>query len=770
MKFTLSWLKEHLETSAKAEEIADKLTSLGLEVEDYTDLGKKYEPFLVAEIVEAEKHPNADKLRVCKVNNGTETMQIVCGAPNARAGIKVILAPVGALIPNGGFQIKKSKIRDVESNGMLCSAEELELGTDSAGIVELATDAPVGSKYAEYAKLNDTLFEIAVTPNRADCLGVRGIARDLATSGLGTLKELKLENRDSEFESPIKVNSESYYIGCCIKNVKNGAAPEALAAKLKAIGQEPISALVDITNYSTIDLARPLHVFDADKLKGNLTVRYAKKGEKINALNNKTYELDGELVIADDSGVVALAGVIGGIETSVDENTKNVFLEVGYFDPLEVAKTGRKHQIDSDARHRFERFIDPDFMETGTHNAIALITKICGGEASKLVIAGKKPQASREIKFDFETIKLFAGVEVTKAEAEKILTNLGFQVSGDKVTTPSWRTDVEGPADLAEEILRVFGYDNAALQPLPYSGRKTLPGFAQNRNIARDVLSARGFAETVNYSFIEPKTANIFGNTVQLINPISADLSEMRPSILPGLIKAAVNNANRGAASLALFETGPVFEVATEKSAIGGIRTGSDTPKNVYGKGRNVDVFDAKADALAILESLGVKDPQIKIEAPSYMHPGRSGTFALGKNILGYFGELHPSILKRLDVDFPVAGFEIFLDNLPESRKKYKKFEASDLQAVNRDFAFLLGNDVRADDLASNIKKADPLITEVHIFDVYSGDKIEAGKKSIALSVNIQPKDKTLTDSGIEAISKKIVDSVAAKFGAVLRQ
>lgn len=770
MKFTLSWLKEHLDTSANADVIAEKLTSLGLEVEDYTDLGKKYEPFIIAEIQEAEKHPNADKLRVCKVNTGKEVLQIVCGAPNARAGIKVILAPVGANIPNGNFQIKKSKIRDVESNGMLCSAEELDLGTDSDGIVELSADAKIGDKYAEFAGLNDTLFEIAVTPNRADCLGIRGIARDLAAGGLGSLKPLQNTEIKLSGKSPISVNSESYYIGCYIKGVKNIASPECAANKLKAVGQTPISALVDITNYSTIELARPLHVFDADKLSGNITVRHAKKGEKINALNNKTYELDGELVIADDKGVVALAGVIGGVESSVDENTKNVFLEVGYFNAADVAASGRKHQIDSDARHRFERFIDPDFMETGAKVAASLITQICGGEASELVIAGKKPDTAREIKFDFEKIKLFAGIEISKTDAEKILTNVGFKVSGSSVSVPSWRADVEGPADIAEEILRVYGYDKAPLQPLPFAGRQTLPQFAVNRNNARAILAARGFAETVNYSFIEPVTASIFGNTVQLVNPISVELSEMRPSILPGLLKAAGNNANRGAASLAAFEIGPIFDSASEKFAVAGIRTGSDSAKNLFGKSRSVDVFDVKADALAVLESLGVKDPQIKLEAPQYMHPGRSGVFAQGKNVLGYFGELHPAILKTLDIESAAAGFEIFLENIPEARRKYKKFEALDLQAVSRDFAFVINNDVRADDLAANIRKTDQLITNVDIFDVYTGDKVEKGQKSVALSVNIQPREKTLTDSEIEVISKKITDSVAAKFGGILRK
>jgi phenylalanyl-tRNA synthetase beta chain len=764
MKFTFNWLKDNLETSATAEEIAVQLTALGLEVENFTDLGKKYAPFIVAEILEATRHPNADKLQVCKVNNGKEVLQIVCGAPNARAGIKVCLAPVDALIPNGNFKIKKSKIRDVESNGMLCSTEELELGGDAAGIMELGADAVVGSKFADYKNLNDCLFEIAITPNRADCLGVFGVARDLAAAGLGKLIPINTPKIEHKGESPIKVSGAEYYIGCYIKNVTNGESCETNKRMLTSIGQTPISYLVDTTNLSNFEFARPLHVYDADKIKGNITVREAKKGEKLNALNNKSYEMQGgELVVADDNGIIALAGVIGNIETSVTAETKNVFLEVAYFNPIKVAESGRRHQIDTDARYRFERGIDVDFML----HAADLATACIGKEASEYVICGKKPESTREIEFDFEKIKIFAGIEIKKEEAEKILTALGFKIAANKITTPSWRADVHGPADIAEEILRVYGYDKVPNQALPYAAPAALPDSMAAKIAARKTLAAKGLLEVVTYSFIKPEDAKTFGGgneALQLQNPISVELSEMRPSIIPNLLEAAQKNSNRGIKNIGLFEIGPVFG-EKEQVMVAGIRAGKTAEKNIHGESRNFDAFDAKADLLAIIGSIG----ETRATAPSYYHPGRSGGVYLGKNCLGYFGELHPKLAKAYDLP-SVAVFEVFLDNLPASRKKYKKLEKSDFQAVTRDFAFVLNDDVRADDLAANIRKTDQLIEKVNIFDVYSGDKIEKGKKSVALSVLIQPKDKTLTDNEIEAVSKKITDAVSQKFGGSLRQ
>ena len=753
MKFTYNWLLEHLETSAKPEEIAEKLTDLGLELEEFTDLGKTYAPFLVAEILEATRHPNADKLQVCKVNTGTEVLQIVCGAPNARAGIKVCLAPVGANIPNGNFQIKKSKIRDVESNGMLCSATELNLGADSEGIMELSADAKIGSKYADYAGLNDCLFDIAITPNRADCLGVHGIARDLAAAGLGKLKPLADPKIKHSGASPITVSGAEYYIGCYIKNVNNGASCETNQRMLKSIGQTPISFLVDNTNISTFELGRPLHVYDADKLKGNIQIRDAKKGEKINALNNKTYEmLGGELIVADDSGIIALAGIIGNVETSVTAETKNIFLEIAYFAPERVMQTGRAHMIDSDARYRFERGIDINFMK----HAADLAVDCMGGEASEYVICGQEPKWQREIEFDFSFIKTHGGVDVEISKAKEILTALGFTLNGNKIAVPSWRRDVEGRADIVEEILRVVGLNNIPLTPIKYSTPVT-----PTPNFARNALVARGLTEVVTYSF-EP--AAHMSPAPKLLNPISEELAVMRGCIIPNLVSAAIRNSNRGFKNIGLFEIGPVFG-EKEQVVATGIRVGKNSDKNIHGNVRLIDAFDAKADLIAITGSYG----EVRAGAPDYYHPGRSGGIFLGKNCLGYFGELHPALVKKIGAPTPIVAFEAFLENLPNTQKKYKKIEVSDFQSVTRDFAWTLPADVKAADLINAVWKVSKLIESVDIFDVYQGDKIEAGKKSIALSVTLQPTDKTLTDKEIEDICATIIKEAAAKFGANLR-
>lgn len=758
MKFTYNWLLEHLETSATPQEIAEKLTDLGLELEEFTDLGKTYAPFLVAEILEAEKHPNAERLQVCKVNTGTEVLQIVCGAPNARAGIKVCLAPVGANIPNGNFQIKKSKIRDVESNGMLCSATELNLGADSEGIMELSADAKVGSKYADYAGLNDCLFDIAITPNRADCLGVHGIARDLAAAGLGKLKLQKHANIQSSIKSPFSIlQSPSYYIGRYFADIKNGNA-EDLASKLKAIGQAPISTLVDITNFITFDLGRPLHVYDADKLKGNVHVREANQGEKINALNNKTYKMQGgELVVADDNGIIALAGIIGNVETSVTPETKNIFLEVAYFDPAKVMVAGRKHMIDSDARYRFERGVDTEFMQSGAEIASSLIVKFCGGKASDFVYSGIKPEEKREIEFDFSFIKTHGGVDVEINKAKEILSALGFTLNGNKIAVPSWRKDVEGRADIVEEILRVVGLNNIPLTPIKYSTPVT-----PTPNFARNALVARGLTEVVTYSF-EPVAHN--SPAQRLLNPISEELAVMRGCIIPNLVSAAIRNSNRGFKNIGLFEIGPVFG-EKEQVVATGIRVGKNSDKNIHGNVRLIDVFDAKADLMAITGSYG----EVREGAPDYYHPGRSGGIFLGKNCLGYFGELHPALVKKIGAPTPIVAFEAFLENLPSAQKKYKKIEVSDFQSVTRDFAFTLPVDVKAVDLINAVWKTSKLIESVDIFDVYQGDKIEAGKKSIALSVTLQPMDKTLTDKEIEELCAIIIKEVEGKFAANLRK
>ena len=763
MKFTHNWLLEHLDTSASAEQIAEKLTDLGLEVDDFRNLGDIYKPFVVAEIVEAVQHPNADKLRVCKVNNGSEILQIVCGAPNARAGIKVCLAPVGANIPNGNFHIKKSKIRDVESNGMLCSAEELNLGGESDGIMELSSEAKVGSTYAGYAGLNDSVYEIAITPNRADCLGVRGVARDLAAVGLGKLKDWKIENPKTETKSPVSVKSDSYYIGRYFENIKNGISDDYAAGKLKAIGQTPISTLVDITNYITFDLGRPLHVYDADKLKGNIHVREAKAGEKINALNNKTYEMQGgELVVADDNGIIALAGIIGNVETSVTNATKNIFLEVAYFEPAKVMQAGRRHMIDSDARYRFERGLDAEAMQSGAEFASWMINSKCGGKASEFVISGTKPEIKREIEFDFSYIKQHGGVDIAEVRAKEILQNLGFVVSGRKISVPSWRQDVEGRADIVEEVLRVDGLKNIPLTPIKFGAPIT-----NHPNIYRNALVARGMNEVVTYSFGSEAFYNKWHSSSgqKLLNPISEELSVMRDCLIPNLVEAAIRNNNRGFKNVAIFEIGPVFG-EKEQIVAGGIRVGKDSERNIYNAVRGVDAFDAKADLLAITGEYG----EVRAGAPGYYHPGRSGGIFLGKNCLGYFGELHPALVKMIDAPTPIVAFEAFIQNLPKSQKKYKKIEVSDFQPVSRDFAFAVNIDVKSSEIVATIRKVSLLVDKIDIFDIYQGDKIEKGKKSVALAVNIQPKDKTLTDAEIEAISANIIKEVTTRFQAELRK
>ncbi|PIR31648.1 MAG: phenylalanine--tRNA ligase subunit beta [Alphaproteobacteria bacterium CG11_big_fil_rev_8_21_14_0_20_44_7] len=777
MKFTYSWLKEHLETEKSPAEIAEKLTALGLEIEEFTDMGAKYEPFLVAEILEAEKHPNADKLQVCKVNNGTETLQIVCGAPNARKGIKVCLAPVGAYIPAADFKIKPTKIRDVESNGMLCSAAELGLGEDTAGIMELGADAKVGSKYADYAGLNDSFFEIAITPNRQDCLGVRGIARDLAAANYGKLNALDHPSglSNHSLKCPIDVGGAIYYVGRYFQNVQNQPSPAWLQNRLKSIGLEPISALVDITNYITFDLGRPLHVYDADKLQGNLTIREAKKGEKINALNNKEYELQGfEPVIADDNGVVALAGVIGNIESSVDENTKNIFLEVAYFDADEVAKSGRAHQIDSDARYRFERGIDPDFLITGADIATNMILEICGGETSEMIHCGEEPNWHNEIEFDFAKVKSLGGIDIPREACEEILVDLGFAVKGNKISVPSWRRDVEGTADLVEEILRINGYDKVEPQILPFSGIKSQKSVIRK---IRDILASRGLTEAVTYSFLCETAAQGFGGgsaALKVSNPISSELSDMRPSILPNLLEAARNNANRGVKNLSLFEIGPIFNENGEQQTVSSIRVGKNADKNIYGDSRKIDVFDAKADILAVLESLGAPEAQIRTEnLPKYYHPGRSAGLYLGKNCLGYFGEIHPATLKTCDISDVVVGFELFMDNIPQGKSakaKYKQLVTSDFQPTSRDFAFIVPNDVKAGEIVTRVQKLDDLITSAQIFDVFEGKNIEEGKKSLAFSVHLQPTKATLTDAEIEKVSSSVINLVEKEYSGVLRK
>ncbi|MDX1975497.1 MAG: phenylalanine--tRNA ligase subunit beta [Rickettsiales bacterium] len=797
MKFTLSWLHEHLYTSASLDQISKTLTAIGLEVESVSNPAESLKAFTVAKILSADKHPEADKLRVCKVQSDAGELQIVCGAPNARAGIFVALAKEGAHIPGNGMVIKKTKIRGVESCGMLCSADELALGGDSAGIIELP-EAPIGAPIADVLGLNDPVIEIAITPNRADCLGVRGIARDLAAAKLGTLKPLPDTSAiKGSFISPINVSIQDdkkcpQFIGAYIKGVKNGESPTWLKQRLEAIGQKSISTLVDITNYITFDLGRPLHVFDARKVSGNITVRDAKEGESFKALNGKDYVLKaGMTVVADEQAALGLGGVMGGESTGCLPDTTDVFLEVALFDPTHIAQTGRTLQIDSDARYRFERGIDVHFVETGALLAIRLIRELCGGDVSNLVITGKTPVWQRNFDLTAARIASLGGVTLATAEVARIFTALGFShtatASGWEVAPPSWRADIDGEADLIEELLRIHGYEHIPATPLPKpaSFTKTALTLAQKRvHLAKRGLAARGFLETCSWSFLSEKNAALFGGTnpaLKLLNPIAADLSVMRPSLLPNLLDAASKNANRGVKDINLCEVGLQFHDITpdgQKMVACGIRSGAQSgfahsKGNMKQDVRSVDAFDAKADALAVLMSLGLAKADITTQVPSYYHPGRSSALTLGgKIILGYFGELHPAIVQQFGLE-QVVGFELFLEAIPAPRAKGKAkptLKLSDYQAVERDFAFIVDEKVSAADIIKTINAAEKnLITSVELFDVYSGKGVDDGKKSVAIKVTLQSFERTLTDADITTVSQAIIAAAAKGFAGVLR-
>lgn len=799
MKFTLNWLKDHLDTTASLEDIAKALTACGLEVEGVTDRSKDLAPFTVAKILHAEKHPEADKLRVCRVQADTGELQIVCGAPNARAGIIVALAKEGAVIPGNGMVIKKSKIRGVESQGMLCSLEELAVPGDSEGIVELPESAKVGDSVAAALGLNDPVIEIAITPNRADCLGVRGVARDLAAAGLGTLKALDVPQAAGSAASPVAVNITDaqclQFIGCYISGVTNGESPDWLKQRLAAIGQRSISALVDITNYLTFDLGRPLHVYDVKALKGGLTVRESKAGEVLKALNGEEYTLPAGLcVIADEAGAQALGGVIGGEPTGCTGSTTEVFLEVALFNPVAVAKAGRMLQIDSDARYRFERGVDVAFLEDGAQLALAMIQKLCGGTAGQLVKAGGMPAWQRKLPLRQARVAELGGVSLPEAKIEAILTALGFAcektVGGWNVTPPSWRGDVDGEADLVEEVLRIHGYDNIPATSLP--GVATLSKAAyspmqRRAHIAKRALAGRGMMELCSWSFLPQAQAVAFGGgseALKLLNPISAELDAMRPCLLPNLLEAAKKNANRGFTATQLFEVGLQFHDISptgQKLVAAAIRCGQAGEPRYGAEGfkqeeRGVDAFDAKADALALLAAMGMhKADIVTTNLPAWYHPGRSGALTLGgKQVMGYFGELHPGLLAQLDVKGPVAAFELFLEAIPLPRAKGKAkpaLKVSDFQAVGRDFAFVVDAGVSAADISKAIAAAEKqLITAIEIFDVYSGKGVEPGKKSVAVKVTLQAPDRTLSEADINAASAAIVAAASKAFGGQLRQ
>jgi phenylalanyl-tRNA synthetase beta chain len=786
MKFTLSWLRDFLDTTATLDPITETLTAIGLEVENVTDHSAALQPFIVAEIVEAVQHPAADKLRVCKVNDGGGVRQVVCGAPNARAGIKVALAREGVKIPANGMVIKKSAIRGVESNGMLCSGRELGLSEESDGIIELSASATVGESIVGALGLGDPVIDINVTPNRADALGVYGIARDLAAAGMGRLKD-DAKRHDGKGSSPISMKIETpgcpLFIGCHITGVKNGPSPEWLQQRLKSIGLRPISTLVDITNFMTFAYGRPLHVFDAGKLKGNITVRAARDGEKLKALDGKEYALSSSMIaICDDAGVVGLGGIIGGEATGCDESTTDVFLEAAYFDPASIAHTGRALGIESDARYRFERGVDPAFVKAGAEIAVAMILELCGGAASALVIAGAEPEWKRTIAFDMKKVERLGGVNLPKERIAATLAALGFDINGNDVTPPSWRADILGQADLVEEVLRIARYEAIPATALPRTEKKAaLRPEAKRATLMRKTLAVHGMTEICGWAFVPHAQAVQFGGgneALRLLNPIHADLDTMRPSLLPGLIAAAARNADRGHASLALFEIGNVFEDTTpkgQKLAAAGIRTAKAAPRNSFKTEREVDLFDAKADLFALLSAAGLNPAKLAIDraVPAWYHPTRAGRISLGGKItLGFFGELHPLALSSFGIKHRVVAFEAMPDAIPLPRAKGSARPAlvvSNFQAVERDFAFVADERLQAADVVKAVESAEKqLIQSVNVFDVYAGKGMEPGKKSVAIAVTLQATDRTLTDQEIEAVSQKII-AAAKGIGLTLR-
>jgi phenylalanyl-tRNA synthetase beta chain len=852
MKFTLAWLKEHLDTEHTLGEITDKLTMIGLEVERVEDMGKQLAPFTIARVVEAKQHPNADRLRVCMVDTGSgDPVQVVCGAPNARTGMKGVFVPPGAYIPGKDMTLAVDTIRGVESRGMLVSEFELKISDDHEGIIDLPDDAPVGESYAHYAGLDDPVIEINLTPNRPDCAGVHGIARDLAAADMGKFKDAAIKPIKGEFPCPVAVQIATPEL-CpafalrLVRGVKNGPSPAWLQKRLTAIGLRPINALVDITNFITYDRGRPLHVFDAAKVRGNLTVRRGQNGEQLLALDGKTYTLDDSVcVIADEDGVESLSGIMGGETTGCSETTTDVLIESALWNEINIAQSGRKLGINSDARYRFERGVDPAFMLPGLELATRMVLDLCGGTPSERYVAlgslrprqeielplihikrrvswrewlrtlfspvlksretqitQKQPTANfaslelteRVIDFPLSELERLSGLTIPLRDVRRILDRLGFTVAGQgervKIAVPSWRPDVEGKADIVEEVVRIFGVDKVPSTPFDRGAapRKPVLTAIQLRvRKAKRALAARNLVEAVTWSFISKAHAELFGGgsaALALANPIAADLSDMRPSLIPGLIVAAQKNADRGFPDAGLFEVGQIFRgdaPADQITAAAGVRRALAKPSGI---GRHwskrdgeVDAFDAKADALTVLIAAGAPAQALQIVpgGPPWFHPGRSGTIQIGpQNVLGHFGELHPSTLEKLDAEGPLVAFEVILERIPEPKAKATRakpaLELSPFQPVERDFAFVVERSVKAGDIVRTAQSADrKLITGVTVFDVYEGKGIEPGKKSIAIAVTIQPRGKTMTDAEIEALAAKIVAEVGKRTGGVLR-
>ena len=783
MKFSLSWLKQHLDTDADAQTIADTLTAIGLEVEGVGNPADALAPFRVAKVLTAEKHPRADKLQVLTVDAGEGPVQVVCGAPNARAGMLGVFGPPGAYVPGSDLTLKVAAIRGVESRGMMCSVRELQIGDEHDGIIELPADAPVGTAFADYAALNDPVFDVNVTPNRQDCMGVRGIARDLAAAGVGTLKPLAVPQIEGSFKSPIDIRIEDYegcpaFFGRAVRGVRNGPSPEWMQQRLKSAGQRPISALVDITNYVMLDVGRPAHAYDIAKLDGALVARPAREGERVLALNEKEYTLDPSMtVIADERQVHDIGGIMGGEDSGVSDNTTDVMLEIAYFTPERIAQTGQELGLTSDARSRFERGVDPAFLGDGLDILTGLILEICGGEASDAIHVGKPPIENRTVRFDPDRAFALGGVEVPKERQRKILESLGFEFENDTdVRVPTWRRDVIGTADLVEEVARIAGYDKVTSTPLPRKAGVAKPTATRSQMVERAVrrtAAARGLDEAVTWSFISDAEAEVFGpGEWKLANPISEEMKVMRPSLLPGLISAARRNLDRGASSIRLFEIGRRYLADAERPTATLLLAGEKGSRSWQaGKAQPFDAFDAKSEALALLEAAGapVANLQLFPDAGPTWHPGRSATLRLGQKIvLAAFGELHPRLEKLVDAPERAVAAEIYLDAIPEPRSSghaRAHYTPPVLQPVTRDFAFLVAADVQADALVRAIRGADKqAITGVRLFDRFeTGDGL-----SLAVEVTLQPAEKSYTETELAEISNLIV-AAAEKLGARLR-
>ncbi|MGY3438643.1 MULTISPECIES: phenylalanine--tRNA ligase subunit beta [unclassified Marinovum] len=798
MKFTLSWLKDHLDTTATVDEITYALTDLGLEVEEVSNPAERLAAFTIGHVVSAEKHPDADKLKVCQVATADGETQIICGAPNAREGITVVIAKPGVYVPGLDITIGVGKIRGIESYGMMCSEREMELSDEHEGIIELPS-GEVGDRFIDWLAENDPakvdpVIEIAITPNRPDALGVHGVARDLAARGLGTLKQPERHHVESQFPCPISIQIEDdtrqdgceVFAGRLIRNVENGPSPAWLQDRLRAIGLRPISKLVDITNFFTYDRNRPLHVFDADKVSGGLRVHRAAGGESFTGLDEKDYAFSaGQVVISDDNGVESIGGIMGGLATGCTDETVNVFLEAAVWDHIQIAMTGRALKINSDARYRNERGIDPAYNMQAMEDATQMILDLCGGEASSIVVAGEVPNVARAYELDPKRLQSLVGLDIHESEQRQILTSLGFRLEGSMAQVPSWRPDVLGTADLVEEVARVTSLTKLPAKPLPRPSegvpRPILSPMQKREAAARRTTAALGYNECVTYSFIDEASAGLFGggeDATKLANPISSEMSHMRPDLLPGLLQAAARNQARGFMDLALFELGHIFqggEPGEQSNQVAGLLVGRTGPKDVHCASRPVNVFDVKADAEAVLAAMGAPaKAQIRRDGAGWWHPGRHGVICLGpKKVLGVFGELHPKVLQAMDVKGPAMAFTLWPEAIPMPRNTgatRSALELNGLQAVERDFAFVLDADVAALDVVNAAGGADKaLISEVRVFDEFIGGSLGEGKKSLAITVRLQPSAKTLTEKDIEAVSAKVVEKVSKATGGVLR-